>query len=121
MTERNFAIQIEAILKSVQAIERFGAQLAMLEACETIAGVMAEQGELFALAEKSNEKELKMWWEKVSKKRIYSVHYDAIRDALRLGKLVIELIEQTNEFLEDGGASFIENILEKTSKSDVKG
>ena len=119
--EQILATQIEAIIKQVQLIERFGAHEAMLEACETIAGVMAEQGELFALAEHSNEKELKDWARETAEKgRIYSAHLFAIRDALRLCNLVNELVGQMNAFLEDGGRELIEQLQNPQPKDEEK-
>ncbi len=103
--------QIEAIVEQVKVIERYGVHLAMVEACETIAGVMVEQNELFGLAERSNAKELKDWARKIAKEgRISSAHIVAIRDALRLCKLVTELIELVNGFIEDGGENFIKSL-----------
>lgn len=110
MNEKLFALQIEAIIKRVQVIERFGAHLAMLEACETIAGVMSEQSELISIAEKSNATEFQEFLSKVAQGRIYSAHFDAIRDAMRLCKLLTELIEETNEFIEGGGEAIFKNI-----------
>ena len=112
MTKEHLLVsQMEAIVKQVKVIERFGFHLTMIEACETFAGVMAEQCELFGLAEQSNEKELKEWAQKIANKgRIYSAHIVAIRDALRLCKLSSELIEQTNEFIEDGGEDFLNSL-----------
>lgn len=112
MTEKQIiGTQIEAIVEQVKVIERYGVHLAMVEACETIAGVMVEQCELFGLVEHSNEKELKEWGQKIANEgRIYSAHIVAIRDALRLCKLVTELIEQVNGFIEDGGENFIKEL-----------
>lgn len=109
MTKEHLLVsQIEAIVKQVKVIERFGIHLSMIEACETFAGVMVEQCELFGLAEHNNVKELKEWVQKIANQgRIYSAHIVAIRDALRLCKLVTELIEQVNGFIEDGGEEFL--------------
>ena len=54
-----FPIQIAALLRQIDVIERYGANSAMIEACETISGVMAEQSELFTMVETSNDTELK--------------------------------------------------------------
>lgn len=117
--EKVLVLQLEAVIKQVQLIERFGAHLAMLEACETIAGVMVEQESLCALAEHSNENELRTWATKVSDKgRIYSGHLVAIRDALRLCNLVTDLIERANDFIESGGQTFIETLLGETPIKD---
>jgi hypothetical protein len=113
MTKKQIkVIQMEAIIKQVKLIERLGAHLAMIEACETIAGVMHEQNGLISLAEHSSEEGLKDWVKKCTNHqgRLYSGHFLAIRDALRLGKLSSELIEQTNGFLEDGGEEFLESL-----------
>ena len=103
-----FPIQIAALLRQIAVIERYGANSAMIEACETISGVMAEQSELFTMVETSNDTELKKWLERRGKRnRIYSAHFLAIRDAFRLAKLVGELIEIRNGFIEDGGEHWL--------------
>lgn len=103
-----FPIQIAALLRQIAVIERYGANSAMIEACETISGVMAEQSELFTMVETSNDTELKKWLERRGKRnRIYSAHFLAIRDAFRLAKLVGELIEIRNGFIEDGGGQWL--------------
>ena len=108
---QTLAVLLEAIIKQIQVIERFGAHQAMIEACETITGVMVEQGELFCMAEHSQEKELKEWaMDKGTNGRIYSGHLTAIRDALRLCKLVTELVDQVNGFIEDGGEEYIKEL-----------
>ena len=103
-----FPIQIAALLRQIDVIERYGANSAMIEACETISGVMAEQSELFTKVETSSDTELKKWLERRGKRnRIYSAHFLAIRDAFRLAKLVGELIEIRNGFIEEGGEQWL--------------
>ncbi len=115
------AEQMEAIIKQVQVIERFGSHLAMFEACETITGVMNEQMELIALAENSEEKELKDWAkDKVKDSRVYSGHISAIRDSMRLCKLVTELIEQVKDYIDNDGLSQIERLKVGTIITDNK-
>lgn len=110
---QTLATLLEAIINQIQVIERFGAHQAMIEACETMTGVMVEQGELFGMAEHSQEKELKEWaMNKAANGRIYSGHLTAIRDALRLCNLVTELVDQVNGFVEDGGEEFIKELQE---------
>ena len=117
MDDKTGYICLRAIIEQVQKIERFGAHLAMVEACETIAGVMTEQAELFAMAEKSKEPELKNWAQKKAQEgRIYSGHYLAIRDALRLCNLVAELVGQVDSFIEDGGEELLSKLQEGASK-----
>lgn len=109
-----FPILIEALLEQIAVIERYGAHSAMVEACETISGVMAEQSELFTMVETSSDTELKKWLERRGKRnRIYSAHFVAIRDAFRLAKLVGELIEIRNSFIEEGGERWINSIARK--------
>lgn len=121
LSDKYYPIQIAAILKQIRIIERFGAHLAMQEACETIAGVMYEQAELLSLLEYNTDEKIKEWSKNTIKTqgRYYSSHFVAIRDALRLCKLVTELIEQTNGFFEDGGEQWLnssagKNILSNT-------
>lgn len=103
-----YPIQIAELLRQIAIIERYGANSAMIEACETISGVMAEQSELFTKVETSSDTELKKWLERRGKRnRIYSAHFLAIRDAFRLTKLVGELIEIRNGFIEDGGEEWL--------------
>lgn len=103
-----FPILITAMLRQIAIIERYGANSTMIEACETISGVMAEQSELFTKVETSNDTELKKWLERRGKRnRIYSAHFLAIRDVFRLAKLVGELIEIRNGFIEDGGEQWL--------------
>ena len=119
MDDKTGFICLRAIIEQVQKIERFGAHLAMVEACETIAGVMAEQAELFAMAEKSKEPELKNWAQKKAQEgRIYSGHYLAIRDALRLCNLVAELVEQVKTFRECGGVDFLDLLSKNETKDE---
>ena len=114
-----FPTLTSAIFKQIEVIERYDANSAMMEACETIAGVMAEQSELFTRIETSNDTELKKWLEKRGEKEcIYSAHFLAIRDALRLAKLVKELIELKNDFIEDGGEEWLNTIVCKRFTSD---
>ncbi len=113
------ATQMEAIIKQVQVIERFGCHLAMFEACETMAGVMGEQIELITLAERSCETQLKDWAkDKTTNGRAYSGHISAIRDAMRLSKLVMELIEQVNSFTDNGGLSLIDKLKTEISETE---
>lgn len=108
------ATEILAIIEQIQLIERFGATDAMLEAFETFAGVMYEQASLIALSEHSQEKELKEWGKKViSEGRVYSSHFVAIRDALRLCKLIKELEQQVNDFIEGGGEDLLKSVQNK--------
>ena len=128
-----FPIQIAALLRQIAVIERYGANSAMIEACETISGVMAEQSELFTKVETSSDTELKKWLERRGKRNcIYSAHFLAIRDAFRLAKLVGELIEIRNGFIEDGGEEWlntaagkkvcfddVQNIADGTEDNDI--
>ncbi len=105
------AEQMEAIINQVQVIERFGSHIAMFEACETMAGVMSEQIDLIALAENSHEPELRSWAiKKTTDGRAYSGHISAIRDAMRLCKLVNELVEQVKDYVDNDGLSLIERL-----------
>lgn len=116
-----FPIQIAALLRQIAVIERYGAHSAMIEACETISGVMAEQSELFTIVETSCDTRLKKWLERRgNKNRIYSAHFLAIRDAFRLAKLVGELIEIRNGFIEDGGEQWLNIIAEKRVVIDTE-
>ena len=120
MNKDFFPIQIAALLRQIAVIERYGANSAMIEACETISGVMAEQSELFTMVETSNDTELKKWLERRGKRnRIYSAHFLAIRDAFRLAKLVGELIEIRNGFIEEGGEQWLNSIAEKRIIKDT--
>ena len=120
MNKDFFPIQIAALLRQIAVIERYGANSAMIEACETISGVMAEQSELFTMVETSNDTELKKWLERRGKRnRIYAAHFLAIRDAFRLAKLVSELIEIRNGFIEEGGEQWLNSIAEKRIIKDT--
>ena len=115
-----YPIQIAELLRQIAIIERYGANSAMIEACETISGVMAEQCELFTIVETSSDTRLKKWLERRGKKnRIYSAHFLAIRDAFRLANLVGELIEIRNGFIEDGGEQWLNMIAEKRVAIDT--
>ena len=121
MDKNFFPIQIAALLRQIAVIERYGANSAMIEACETISGVMAEQSELFTMVETSNDTELKKWLERRGKRnRIYSAHFLAIRDAFRLAKLVGELIEIRNGFIEEGGEQWLNSIAGKRIIKDTE-
>lgn len=105
------AMQVEAILNQIGVIDRYGAALAIGEACETFSGVMAEGAELLAKVENCNDFQLKKWLEERGKnERIYSGHFLAIRDVLRLAKLVTELISMRRDLLDDGGQAWLDEL-----------
>lgn len=96
------ALHFEGIIKQIGVIDRYGAALAIGEACETFAGVMAEVLELLGMVETCKDTQLKKWMEeRGTNKRLYAGHFTAIRDVLRLAKLTTELIEMRNDLLND--------------------
>ena len=112
LTEKEkIAIQVEALIKQIGVIDRFGAALAIGEACETFAGVMAETSEIWSEIEKCKDTQLKKWLEeRGTHERIYAGHFTAIRDVLRLAKLVSELIEMQRDLVSDGVQGWLDEM-----------
>lgn len=108
---KKLAAQIDALLRQVGVIDRYGAALAIGEACETFSGVMAETAEVWAKIETSSDPQLKKWLEeRGTHERIYAGHFTAIRDVLRLAKLVSELIEMQRDLVSDGVQGWLDEM-----------
>lgn len=98
--EGRLSIYLETIIKQIKIIERFGTHVAFYETCETLAGMMSEQINLYGLALNSNDERVRNFAKKFEKERFYSAHFEAMRDVMRLCKLINELIEQANDYIE---------------------
>lgn len=114
---KNFAILIDALLHQIEVIDRYGAALAIGEACETFSGVMAETAEVWAKIEVCKDPKLKKWMEeRGTHERFYAGHFSAIHDVLRLSKLVTELIEQRRDLIADGAQNWLDELQGKPLK-----
>lgn len=97
------ALHVESIVNQIELMERFGIAEASLEACETIAASMAELSEMMCAVEQSKDMELRKRFDGYIQKngRIWSGHFVAIRDMMRLCKMARELVELKKDLEQD--------------------
>ena len=97
------ALHIESIVNQIELMEKFGIAEASLEACETVAASMAELSEMMWAVEQSKDAELHKRFKEYQEKngRIWSGHFMAIRDMMRLCKMVRELVELKKDLEQD--------------------
>ena len=115
---KNIAIQMDALLRQIEVIDRYGAALAIGEACETFSGVMVETAEVWAKIEACKDAKLKKWMEeRGTHERMYAGHFSAIHDVLRLSKLVTELIEMRRDIVTDGVQIWLDELQGKPSEA----
>ena len=97
------ALHVEGIVNQIELMERFGIAEASLEACETIAASMAELSEMMCAVEQSKDMELRKRFDGYIQKngRIWSGHFVAIRDMMRLCKMARELVELKKDLEQD--------------------
>lgn len=97
------ALYVEGIVGQIELMEKFGIVEASLEACETVSASMNEFSEMMSAIEQSKDVELRDRFKKYLQKngRIWSAHFVAIRDMMRLSKLARELVELKKDLEQD--------------------
>ena len=101
---RNFHFSFAELIANIENFERMCPVDTLMEMCETLTGIMAEQSAIISRLENlKSEKE----WQKVREEfkrplvgeRLYSSHLDALCDMMRLAKHLKELSERKDELL----------------------
>ena len=99
-TLRNFHFSFAELIANIENFERMCPVDTLMEMCETLAGIMAEQTEIIAAIEATGSNKIK---ERFSRpligERFYSSHLDALCDMMRLAKHLKELSERKDELL----------------------
>ena len=99
-TLRNFHFSFAELIANIENFERMCPVDTLMEMCETLAGIMAEQTEIIATIEATGSNKIK---ERFSRpligERFYSSHLDALCDMMRLAKHLKELSERKDELL----------------------
>lgn len=99
-TLRNFHFSFAELIANIENFERMCPVDTLMEMCETLAGIMAEQTEIIAAIEATGSNKIK---ERFSRpligERFYSSHLDALCDMMRLAKHSKELSERKDELL----------------------
>jgi len=99
-TLRNFHFSFAELIVNIENFERMCPVDTLMEMCETLAGIMAEQTEIIATIEAAGSNKSK---ERFSRpligERFYSSHLDALCDMMRLAKHLKELSERKDELL----------------------
>ena len=99
-TLRNFHFSFAELIVNIENFERMCPVDTLMEMCETLAGIMAEQTEIIATIEATGSNKSK---ERISRpligERFYSSHLDALCDMMRLAKHLKELSERKDELL----------------------
>ena len=99
-TLRNFHFSFAELIANIENFERMCPVDTLMEMCETLAGIMAEQTEIIATIETTGSNKIK---ERFSRpligERFYSSHLDALCDMMRLAKHLKELSERKDELL----------------------
>lgn len=99
-TLRNFHFSFAELIADIENVGRLCPVDTLMEMCETLAGIMAEQTEIIAAIEATGSNKIK---ERFSRpligERFYSSHLDALCDMMRLAKHLKELSERKDELL----------------------
>jgi hypothetical protein len=99
-TLRNFHFSFAELIVNIESFERMCPVDTLMEMCETLAGIMAEQTEIIAAIEATGSNKIK---ERFSRpligERFYSSHLDALCDMMRVAKHLKELSERKDELL----------------------
>lgn len=99
-TLRNFHFSFAELIADIENVGRLCPVDTLMEMCETLAGIMAEQTELISAIEATGSNKIK---ERFSRpligERFYSSHLDALCDMMRLAKHLKELSERKDELL----------------------
>ena len=99
-TLRDFHFSFAELIADIENFERLCPVDTLVEMCETLAGIMAEQTEIIAAIEATGSNKIK---ERFSRpligERFYSSHLDALCDMMRLAKHLKELSERKDELL----------------------
>lgn len=97
---RDFNFSFAELIANIENCERLCPVDTLMEMCETLAGIMAEQTEIIATIEAAGSNKSK---ERFSRpligERFYSSHLDALCDMMRLAKHMKELSERKGELL----------------------
>jgi hypothetical protein len=98
--QRDFHFSFAELIANIENFGRLCPVDTLLEMCETLAGIMAEQTEIIAAIEATGNNKIK---ERFSRpligERFYSSHLDALCDMMRLAKHLKELSERKGELL----------------------
>ena len=99
-TLRDFHFSFAELIADIENFGRLCPIDTLMEMCETLAGIMAEQTEIIAAIEATGSNKIK---ERFSRpligERFYSSHLDALCDMMRLAKHLKELSERKDELL----------------------
>lgn len=99
-TLRDFHFSFAELIAGIENFGRLCPIDTLMEMCETLAGIMAEQTEIIAAIEATGSNKIK---ERFSRpligERFYSSHLDALCDMMRLAKHLKELSERKDELL----------------------
>ena len=99
-TLRDFHFSLAELIADIENFGRLCPIDTLMEMCETLAGIMAEQTEIIAAIEATGSNKIK---ERFSRpligERFYSSHLDALCDMMRLAKHLKELSERKDELL----------------------
>ena len=99
-TLRDFHFSFAELIADIENFGRLCPVDTLMEMCETLAGIMAEQTEIIAAIEATGSNKIK---ERFSRpligERFYSSHLDALCDMMRLAKHLKELSERKDELL----------------------
>ena len=102
-TLRNFHFSFAELIVNIENFERMCPVDTLMEMCETLAGIMAEQTEIIATIEAKDTNRYREMKERFSRplvgERFYSSHLDALCDMMRLAKHLKELSERKDELL----------------------
>ena len=101
---RDFYFSLAETIAMYEDCERLCPTDTLMEMCETLAGIMAEQGAIISTLENTKSE---MEWKKVrdefrrplSGERFYSMHMDALCDMMRLAKHMKDVSKAKDELL----------------------
>jgi hypothetical protein len=99
-TLRDFHFSFAELIANIENCERLCPVDTLMEMCETLAGIMAEQTEIIAAIEATGSNKIKERFPRpLIGERFYSSHLDALCDMMRLAKHLKELSERKDELL----------------------